>query len=118
MPSAEFDIQEQRVIGLRLPNGSEIWPGDTWHGHNVVTAEDREKVVEAIKVSAANLGMDESLLLERYQWVVRVDKVYTAYVVGSPGLYPINIPALLREPEVVDGVDDSSEVLEVYTPES
>lgn len=102
MPSAELDVQEQTLVGLRLPDGTEIWPGETWHGRGVETPEDRQVIVEAIRASAPNMGIDEGLLLTNYHWLIRVDTSYTVNASGIAEAYAIDTPSLLESPEVVD----------------
>lgn len=107
MPTANFEVEERRVIGLRLPDGTEIWPDNSWHGRGVETPEDRRVIVESLKVSARNLSVEESLLLEAYRWIVRVDKVYNVVVVGDYDFHTLESPLLLEDPEVVNTEDDS-----------
>ena len=75
-------IREQE-IGLRLPNGTQIYPPETWHGHSLDGAENRDGLLQTLRAAAANLGYPEESFLEHYQWVTRDKITATMYEDGE-----------------------------------
>ena len=92
MSSAEFEEEHVHVIGFRLPDGTEFWPGDTWHGRSIETTEDRKVIFDGLMESARNLGIDDEDLMSQYQWLVRTDKVYTVTTVGKVETHSLTSP--------------------------
>jgi len=80
------DTVREEILGLRLPNGEEIFPPEQWHGRNIETPEDREQIYRAIKLSAVNLGFPEEEMLSRYAWVpkMRITAVLYEEATGDP----------------------------------
>ena len=68
---ADVETTLNEVIGLRLPDGTEVFPPDTWHGRGLSTAEDRKVILDALVQSAENLGIGAEELLAQYSWLVR-----------------------------------------------
>ena len=100
----EFRQTTETEIGLRLPDGTEIWPPETWHGRSLVTLGDRHLIFDAIAASATNLGLDEGFLASQYRWVTRFRNTYTTVTVGEtvetdmfdPNVTQIETPEPLR----------------------
>lgn len=67
----DADTFREDVIGLRLPDGTEIFPPEKWHGRSLETAEDRKVIFDSLRISASNLGIPEQEMLERYHWLTR-----------------------------------------------
>jgi len=75
-------IREQE-IGLKLPNGRVIFPPDTWHDHDLLTANDREVILALIKGAAIRLGYPEEEFLNRYSWITREKIMAVVYEGGE-----------------------------------
>lgn len=67
----EPETRNEKVIGLRLPDGTEIYPPDTWHQRSLETPEDRRVIHQSIVIAARNLSISENELLGRFAWVTR-----------------------------------------------
>lgn len=109
-PTVERSTTQE--IGLRLPDGTQLWGPDGWHGLQFATPEDRLGVVESIRAAARNLGMDEDETVGRYRWVIRttVNTVFTfteaehapaEIDLTDPRVLPT--PAPVGAPPIVDG---------------
>lgn len=98
MSEAEFTIEEEREIGLRLPNGTEVFAPNIWHEHDPTTPEGRAAIVEALTNSAASLGMSASDLAGQYEWIIRINRRYITTVLGETENYPINRFPILESP--------------------
>lgn len=92
---AEFEVHAEREIGLLLPDGTEVWPGQEWHGHTVDTPEARRALVAAIEVSAGNLNISANALKLNYSWLARINHRYITRVQGEVDKLPIDSPTLL-----------------------
>lgn len=100
----EFESEIQHEIGLRLPDGTEIWPGQDWHGRGVESFADRQIIVNALTHSADNLNISAEELLSKYQWAVRTITTYTTLVPGDVRLLPLDTPEVIQAPQdVVNG---------------
>lgn len=64
-------VTREQEIGLRLPNGTTVYPPDTWHGHPLTDAAEREAIVALIRAAAIRLGYDENHFVEHYAWATR-----------------------------------------------
>lgn len=111
----EPQTSHEKVIGLRLPNGTEVFPPNTWHGHALHGPENRRAIYDAICNSARNLGLDEVELLGRYSWVTR------SRVTAIVWLDPDEVVSLADTGYVGDSVQQlaeaSVEPMELGTPD-
>jgi hypothetical protein len=110
--SPQFQHRVEIETGLRLPDGTEVWPPDTWHGHQVTTPESRQRLLEAITISAANLGMIPEDLTEQYRWIVREKHLYITTVCDSGTEIELDSPLMLPvtdAPHPGVGSDDAPE---------
>jgi hypothetical protein len=99
------ETSREEILGLRLPNGEEIFPPQQWHGRDVETPEDREHIYRAIKLSAINLGFTEEEICSRYTWVpkMRITAVVYEEESGEPLPLPLTgyiDPAAMPPPPV------------------
>lgn len=94
------DVDTVQQIGLRLPDGTEIFSPNTFHDRRVDTPEDRRQIVEALTVSAHNLGIDPAALLANYRWIVRDFRTITVPL--DSALHDIDDPNLVAELPAVD----------------
>ena len=56
-------------IGLRLPNGKEVW--GEYKGFTLDTAQNRLKLAEALAQTEADLNMPQGSFLRQHSWVKR-----------------------------------------------
>lgn len=77
------NVTREQEIGLRLPDGAQIFPPDTWHDHPLGTADERDYILTLIKNAAKSLGYPEGEFLERYAWVGRDKITATMYETGD-----------------------------------
>lgn len=117
---AEVEVVIRETIGLRLPDGTEIFPPETWHGRGFETAEDRKVVLGALVESAGNLGIDSAELLSQYVWIDRKQDVLTIIFPGLDQPRPLDDPALttVEDPNPVDAEEVPLPPEGVYDPES
>lgn len=101
---AEVELKTIQEIGLQMPDGTLIFPPNTWHGRPLATPEDRKIIVDAIATSASNLGMSAQELMGRYHWVVRNQQVVISSWHIEAELRDLLDSALLpvEEPEIID----------------
>lgn len=97
MSDVEFNVESHREIGMLLPDGTEIWPGDTWHGRGIETTQDRQVILGALQESARNLNIAASGLLDNYHWLVRISHRYTTTVPGTVEGFPLDSPDFVEE---------------------
>ena len=109
--TGEFRHDVDYEVGLRLPDGTEVWPPDTWHDHPLVSDEDRRTILTAIAASATKLGMDAAELVSRYRWVVREKHSYTTVVLVDGHDTDLDDPALV--PPVAEAAPVNGQVPEV-----
>ena len=76
-------VVREQEIGLRLPNGIQVFPPDIWHGHALATAADREVIVGLIRAAALRLGYDEDHFLDNYAWATREKISAIVYEAGE-----------------------------------
>jgi hypothetical protein len=92
-------LEEEAEYGMRLPNGTEIWPPETFNGTDSTTAEKRHAIVEALRAAEVNLGKEPEQLLAEYQWIVRYRKTMVI-VEWTPGFeVPLTDPHIIALPE-------------------
>lgn len=117
---AELDVTSAFTIGLRLPDGTVIYPPNDWHGRRIDTPSDRAIVLSALQDSARNMGEPEAQLLSRYKWVAVENQVLTVTRVLDSVVHDIDDPtlvewAVMMDPEVEvedldQDVDDANEM--------
>lgn len=112
MSIPQFHHEIQVETGLRLPDGTEVWPPNTWHGHQPNLPEDRQRILEAITLSAGNLGMIPADLTEQYRWIVREKHLYITTVCDSGTEMELDSPLLLPLPDSPDPGPDRDRVAE------
>lgn len=71
--------------GLRCPDGTEIWPPETWHSHPLATEAERDVVAQAIIDAAATVHMPVEDLISRYTWVTRSRVIRTVTLIETTG---------------------------------
>ena len=77
------NVTREQEIGLQLPNGTQIFSPEQWHGRDLDGAENRNAILQTLCAAAANLGYPEDHFLERYQWVTRDKITATMYEDGE-----------------------------------
>lgn len=76
-------VTREQEIGLQLPDGTKVFPPDTWHDHPLATPADREVILGLLRAAATSLGEPEIELLDRYHWVTRDKIIATVYEDGD-----------------------------------
>ena len=71
-------------IGLRLPNGKEVW--GEYKGFTLETPEDRLKLAEAIAQTEADLNMEQGAFLRQHIWVKRESKPLGEFNIDDPSI--------------------------------
>ncbi|AON96852.1 hypothetical protein BI081_gp255 [Mycobacterium phage Tonenili] len=74
---ADAEVTSEIEIGLKLPDGTQIFPPETFHGSSLATAEDRQAIHAALLVAAANMGYPPDRIQEDYSWIQRENEVVT-----------------------------------------
>jgi len=72
----------QEEYGLRLPDGTEVWPPERWHGHGFATSAEREAVFKAVLASEEHLALSTHEVVDRFQWLQRCSTI--TVVVDAP----------------------------------
>jgi hypothetical protein len=58
--------------GLRQPDGHVVWPPGTYKERPLATGADRAALLEALRVTADDLGFPREVFLAHYGWASRV----------------------------------------------
>lgn len=96
---AQIAITSEYVVGLRLPNGQEILPPNTWHSHPISTPAERAFIVQVLREAAKNIGEAEDELLSRYQWTRREHQIITVTREIEPSdNFNIDHPEIIEQP--------------------
>lgn len=108
---ASFEFSTEQEFGLQLPNGEQRWAPDNFHGTGFATADDRAKILEAIRNALTNLGQDVSTL-GGYQWVKRPKHTLTINYDGDISAYNLDDPGFVE----MELVPDLEEMLDPQDP--
>ena len=73
-------------IGLRLPNGTHIWPPLEYKGFPIETSEQRHKLAEALTQTEADLNMSPGYFVQLHAWVQREWKNLGEWSIASPDI--------------------------------
>jgi hypothetical protein len=84
-------------VGLRLPNGVEVWPPTDYKGFTFATPEDRARLLEILVQTEADLNLPQGSFVEQHLWLKREWK--------PAGEFPVNEPSLITA-ENDEGADD------------
>ena len=84
-------------IGLRLPNGEEVWPPSDYKGFSLKTAEERGKLAFALSQTEKDLSLPEGNFVGQHTWIQREWEVVASFAVDDAIIAPT--PA----PEATDG---------------
>lgn len=100
----DADITPVQEVGLQLPDGTEVFAPETFHGRPVDTNEGRQSILEALSTSEANLCYPSGQLVANYSWVVRDVEVITIRKSISQELRPVTDESLtsIEEPVLPD----------------
>jgi len=84
-------VDEQVEYGLRTPDGTVIWPPETYRGYPFSTNEERAAFQDILNAAAVELKLDIATFVGGFQWVPRsrttlvVAKVYDQHLdIGHP----------------------------------
>lgn len=73
-------------VGLRLPNGVEVWPPLDYKGFPFGTAEERAKLVEVLNQTEADLNLPKGAFVSQHVWLKREWKPAGEFAVDDPSL--------------------------------
>lgn len=82
--------------GLRLPDGTVVWPPGDYKGHPLHTPQDRAVLASVLAATARDLGFHEPTFLAHYGWAQRV-------VHEVPATEPIDSEAALADEPLQPG---------------
>lgn len=102
MPTAPFTRDTECEYGLRLPDGREIWPPETFHGTGFQSVQGREAILKALREGLGNMGQPETAL-SQYQWLVREVQVLTVRVPLDTTTHDLDDPNLTDAREDMGG---------------
>lgn len=86
----ELDILE---YGLVLPTGQVAW--SQWQGRLFITPQDRQAMLDALRETAPQVGLDVDAYVNQFYWVTRIVHVVKTYSTAEPEAYPITAPEFL-----------------------
>jgi hypothetical protein len=89
----EFEVTE---FGLKLHSTGEISWGQ-WQGRMLLTPQDREVMVETLKKTAPEVGLDVEEYLSKFSWVARTVHVTKTYSTAEAPTFPIDAPEFLGQ---------------------
>jgi hypothetical protein len=87
-----------RDVGLRLPNGLEVWPPSDYKGFSFATPEERAKLLEVLIQTEADLSLPKGTFVSQHSWVVRDWK--------PAGEFAMNEPSLITAENQDEGAND------------
>lgn len=101
----QLNAVEERVdYGLRCPDGTILWPPDTYKGYAFDTDELRNGFADMLVGAAAELKIDPTVFVSAFAWVPRYSVIY---VIGKVVDDVITMGYVWPQPEVdqnpVDG---------------
>lgn len=79
-------------IGLRLPNGQEIWPPTDYKGFSIKTAEDRGKLAFALAQTELDLNLKTGDFVSQHSWIQREWEIVGDFAVDDPIIAPPPAP--------------------------
>jgi hypothetical protein len=100
----DVQFRSETETGLKLPDGTLVFPPDTWHGRGVLTNEDRAVIVAALQESANHHGIPVADMLDKYKWHVREKMIITVTRRMDGRNHDLDDPTLTDQiAEIVDG---------------
>lgn len=73
-------------VGLRLPNGTEVWPPNDYKGFSFATPEDRAKLLEVLIQTEADLNLPKGTFVSQHTWIKRDWKPAGEFAMNDPSL--------------------------------
>lgn len=70
------DVVETVNYGLRCPDGSVIWPPDTYKGYPIDTDQERNDFANILVGAAQELKIDPTVFVGAFAWVPRQSITY------------------------------------------
>ena len=70
------EATEQIDYGLRCPDGTVIWPPETYKGYPFETAKQRNEFPEILAGAAKELKVTPSVWISAFSWVPRQSMIY------------------------------------------
>ncbi|AXQ51690.1 hypothetical protein SEA_COLT_81 [Mycobacterium phage Colt] len=101
---ADVDVVAEFEIGLELPDGTQIFPPETFRGRSLATPEDRKVIHDSLLVAMDNMGYPRSRALEDYHWVRRETEVVTIRRSIAINRLAIDDGFVISSPESADAI--------------
>ena len=79
-------------IGLRLPNGKEVWPPSEYKGFSLNTAEERGKLAFALAQTEIDLNLNPGDFVSKHSWVSREWEIVGEFAVNDSIIAPPPAP--------------------------
>lgn len=70
------EVEEQINYGLRCPDGSVIWPPDTYKGYPINTEQERNDFANILVGAAQELKINPTVFVSAFAWVPRQSITY------------------------------------------
>lgn len=93
-------LTSDEEVGIRLPDGTIVWPPDTLQGHPLSTEDQRQAIVALLRQTATDLHIPPDQFLANYLWVIR--KKITVTLTQLVAAQPLVVQAPATEPEMTD----------------
>lgn len=79
-------------VGLKLPNGEEVWPPSEYKGFSLKTGEDRGKLVMALINTESDLNLKPGTFVEQHSWITREWKITGNLPISDTIIAPLPSP--------------------------
>lgn len=66
-----LDLTEELEYGLGCPDGTVIWPPQSWHGYPIATAQDRNGFADILLAAGKDMNVDPTAFARAFMWVPR-----------------------------------------------
>jgi hypothetical protein len=78
-------------VGLRLPNGTEVWPPSDYKGFLFSTPEERGKLLEVLIQTEADLNLPVGSFVQQHSWMKREWKPAGAFPIDDSELVVVSV---------------------------
>lgn len=98
-------------VGLRLPNGTEVWPPSDYKGFSFSTPEERGKLLEVLAQTEADLNLPVGSFVQQHAWMKREWKPAGAFPIDDSELVVVSAGSTGNDVPVEAIVESSAEVV-------
>jgi hypothetical protein len=100
------DMSEEVEFGLRTPDGTVLWPPDTYRGYPFATPQERNALADILLEAGRELKVDPVSFAASFKWVPRSK---TTFVVCRVADTVLDMGVKFDVPEVTDGESTPNE---------